>query len=132
MAPAAGEARRRALLDAAGLLRSGHDVVLGQYLARTEFIEQLAALADDEGARFVEVVLDVDLATLVARLGRRARHPDRAEHVVNNRLVGPADAPSLIASLHAVLLRRPGTHRIDATGPVSQTVDLVRAVVVGA
>ncbi|WP_181873964.1 AAA family ATPase [Tsukamurella tyrosinosolvens] len=89
---------REQALDAAEVhLRAGLDVVLGQYLARTPFIEALERLADRCGARFAEIVLDLDAAELAARLEARAAAPDRPEHAVNNRLVGAADADALVA-----------------------------------
>ena len=71
---------REQALDAAEVhLRAGRDVVLGQYLARTPFIEALEQLANRCGARFAEFVLDVGVADLAARLRGRAVAPDRPE-----------------------------------------------------
>src|SRR5512133_2777108 len=53
-------ARRLSLALAREHLRAGYDVVLGQYLARTSFIEDLERLAGDVDARFHEFVLDLD------------------------------------------------------------------------
>jgi predicted kinase len=57
------QARRLALAMARTHLSDGHDVVVPQLVARAEFVEQLAELAQDVGARFVEVFLTVDLST---------------------------------------------------------------------
>ncbi|KXP04483.1 AAA family ATPase [Tsukamurella tyrosinosolvens] len=118
---------REQALDAAEVhLRAGLDVVLGQYLARTPFIEALERLADRCGARFAEIVLDLDAAELAARLEARAAAPDRPEHAVNNRLVGAADADALVASLEPLRASRPTAVRIDASGSLPVTVARVR------
>lgn len=120
-------ARRLGLALAAEHLRTGHDVVLGQYLARSEFIETLESHAGRCRARFVEVVLDVDVATLADRLVGRTSRPTLPEHLVNNALVGPEDAPALVASIEALRAARPGALWVDARGSLEQTLDRVRA-----
>lgn len=85
-------ARRLTLALANEQLNAGFDVVIGQYLARTPFIEDLERLAEQHGARFCEFVLNLDAAALAKRLAERASNPDRLEHAFNNRLVGPEDA----------------------------------------
>ena len=119
-------ARRLALALAGEHLEAGYDVVIGQYLVRTEFIEDLAALAERHRARFVELVLDIDETTLAKRLRSRAKAPSRPEHTANNRLVGPSDAGPLVASMQALRGRRPGAIWIDARGPRCSTLDLLR------
>ena len=120
-------ARRLTLALAAEHLRTGYDVVLGQYLARTPFIENLAELAARHDARFFEFVLDVDPSTLAERLALRTNAPDRPEHAVNNRLVGPDDAPSLVASVQALRPLRPDAIWIDARGSRASVLQLLRA-----
>ncbi|WP_295125275.1 AAA family ATPase [uncultured Leifsonia sp.] len=120
-------ARRLALALAAEQLRSGRDVFVGQYLARPEFVEALDALAQRCAASFHEYVLVVDAERLAARLRSRALRPTRAEHDVNNRLVGPADVPELIRSLEPLLAVRPRTVRIDANGALEETVAAIDA-----
>lgn len=53
-------ARDLAVAMALTHLRAGCDVVVPQHLGRAEFIERLAETAREAGARFLEVVLDVD------------------------------------------------------------------------
>lgn len=119
-------AREQALDAAEVRLRAGVDVVLGQYLARTPFIEALERLADRCGARFAEIVLDLGAAELAVRLEARAAAPDRLEHAVNNRLVGAADADALVASLEPLRASRPIAVWIDASGSLPVTVARVR------
>jgi len=54
-------ARRLTLAVAREQLSAGYDVVIGQYLARTDFIEDLERLAAELDARFFEFVLDLSL-----------------------------------------------------------------------
>lgn len=97
-------------------LTDGHDVVLGQYLARTVFLEELEALALQCGARFVETDLILDAPTLEQRLRNRRRSPDRPEQVHNDRHVGPEDAAGLVASIDQVLAERPGPAQSAGAG----------------
>jgi predicted kinase len=120
-------ARRLALALARQHLAAGYDVVLGQYLARTEFIEDLERLAAELGATFVELVLELDAPSLAERLAGRSGAPTRPEHVVNDRLVGPDDAERLVASLEALRDSRPRAVSIDARGSLPSTLGLVRA-----
>jgi predicted kinase len=120
------QARRLTLALAGEQLRTGFDVVMGQYLARTSFIEDLERLAEAHDARFHEFVLDLDAATLATRLAGRASNPDRPEHAVNNALVGPDDATALIQTIEALRQSRPRAVWVDAAGPPSSTLDTLR------
>lgn len=121
------QARRLSLRVAVEHLDSGFDVVVGQYLAQTPFIESLERTAEEAGATFREYVLDLDAAALAQRLAERARHPDRPEHGVNNRLVGPADAPALVQSLEPLHASRDRAVWVDARGSLAATLTLLRA-----
>jgi predicted kinase len=111
------QARRLALALAVRHLADGHDVLIGQYLARPEFLEQLEELAGTSGARFVEAALVLDAETLAQRLSARRAAPDRPEQVANDRFVGPADAAEHVTALEALLEGRPHAHRLDAARP---------------
>lgn len=120
-------ARRLCLALVAAQLGAGYDVVVGQYLARTPFIEDLAASARTRGARFYEFVLDVDVPTLVERLALRASTPDRPEHAANNRLVSQDDARRLVASMGLLRDLRPGAVWVDARGAPDATLARLRS-----
>ena len=120
-------ARRLALALAREHLDAGYDVVLGQYLARTDFIEDLERLAAELGASFVELVLELDAPSLAERLAGRSSAPTRPEQVVNDRLVGPDDADRLVASLEPLRDSRPSAVWVDGRGALLPTLDLVRA-----
>ena len=121
-------ARRLALALAEEHLSAGYDVVLGQYLARVSFIENLAALAERLDARFLEFVLCIDAPTLADRIERRASDPDRPEHMVNNRLVEPHDAGRFVESMEELRQIRTRAVWVDARGSPSSTLDLLRSV----
>jgi len=117
------QARRLAVSLIRQHLADGHDVVLGQYLARTPFLEELEQLAADCGARFIEVALILDEATLAQRLSSRREHPDRPEQARNDRFVGPDDAAELVRSIDEVLKHRPSARRVDASRTRSHIVE---------
>ena len=120
-------ARRLALALAREQLCAGHDVVIGQYLARPDFIEALEHLTAEVHARFFEFILRLDAATLAQRLADRANTPSRPEHVVNNDLVTPDDAEHLVTSLERLRATRPRAVWVDARGSLPTTLDLLRA-----
>ena len=120
-------ARRLTLALADDQLHARLDAVIGQYLARTPFIEELERLAERNGARFYEFVLDLDAAALTKRLTERASSPDRSEHAVNNRLVGPEDANALVQTIEPLRRCRPRACWVDAAGSPSATLGIIRA-----
>lgn len=89
-----------------------------QFLGRLQFLLALEHLADDIGARFVEIVLRVERAEVARRLAVRAA--DRREHVVAAALLHRAGGPESLRhneiSLRGVLLARPRTQVVDARG----------------
>jgi predicted kinase len=120
------EARRLAVVEITRLLSQGSDVVLGQYLARPDFIEELEALASESGAIFVEVVLELDAPSLAERIGRRSEIQTRPEHAINNELVAVADVEALIASIEALRDVRPHAKRISSKR-LASAVDEIQA-----
>ena len=122
-------ARHLALAIAREHLRAGWDVVVGQYLARTDFIEQLERVCAESDAMFVEVVLDLNPSELAARLANRAAAPSRTEHLVNNQLVVPDDAQRFVESLRGLRETRPNAMWVAAQGTVAETLDRLCTVV---
>ncbi|TWP31983.1 AAA family ATPase [Leekyejoonella antrihumi] len=120
-------ARRLSVAIAREQLASGHDVIIGQYLARTPFIEELESLAATCGAQFHEFVLDLDSVALAERIAARTASPDRPEHDVNNRLVSPGDSVELAQSLEGLRQARPNAVWIDARGSAAATTTFIRA-----
>jgi predicted kinase len=120
-------ARRLTLALAREQLSAGYDVVVGQYVARTAFIEDLERLAAELDARFFEFVLDLKPAALAERLAGRSSAPSRPEHLVHSSLVGPDDAEALVTSLDGLRETRPTAVWIDAQGSLLSTLDVLRA-----
>jgi len=120
-------ARRLALALAREQLCAGYDVVIGQYLAQSAFIEELERLAAALDTRFFEFVLSLSPAALAERIAGRSVTPSRPEHAINNGLVTPEDADRLVASLEGLRHTRPMAVWIDAEGSPSAVADLLRA-----
>lgn len=123
------QARRIALAMASQHVSDGHDVLIGQYLARTAFIEELGTLAARLRAPFVEVLLTLTAGELTTRLAHRRDRPDRPEHETNNRLVAPEDAEALLATLAPIPELRPRTIPVDASGTPEAVAGRVAVVV---
>lgn len=117
-------ARRLSLALAREQLTPGYDVVVGQYLAQTDFIEDLEHLAGELDAPFFEFVLDLDARSLAERLTGRSRA--RPDHVVNRALVGPADSDDLVTSMEPLRRTRPRAVWVDARGSLSETLSALR------
>ena len=131
MTAAGYQARLLALAVIATQLDSGHDVYVGQFLAKTEFIDQLQSAAQRHGATFVEVILTTDAVTLQRRLAQRALRPERSEHLVNASIVSADDVPSLVHAIDRVARLRPSAKQVDASGELDDTVERVRRVLAG-
>lgn len=66
-------ARGLALALAGAHLVAGHDVVVPQFLGRTDFIDALEATTSAVGSSFSHIVLMDDVTTMVERFERRRR-----------------------------------------------------------
>lgn len=106
-------ARQIALAMARVALGEGQDVIVPQFLARSEFIDDLGTLAAEIGARFLEVVLLDDPEQITERLAHRAANPSsqihRDAHVLLERSGGLEQVPDLHRRLLAVVADRPAT-----------------------
>ena len=120
-------ARRLALALAREHLGAGHDVIVGQYLARTDFIEDLERLAAELGARFSSSSSTSTLppwptASPVEQVRRPARNTSSTAAWSD-----PTTPTALVSSLGGLRVTRPGAVWIDARGSVPSTLDLLRA-----
>jgi hypothetical protein len=81
LARAGSRARAFALAAARTPLEAGHGVVVPRLVARTAFIDRLAAVADETGARFHEVYLCDDVESVLRRFAEHtaATEPTRAD-----------------------------------------------------
>ena len=109
---AAGLLARAVAVAAAGThLRSGHDVVVPQLVARPEFLGQLEAVAEQTGTEFHELVLMDEKTNILRRFAERGR----AEST-------DAEVADLYDRLTALLPERPRAVVIDvAEGAVERT-----------
>ena len=91
-------------------LQGGRDVVVPQFVARVEFIEELRGVAADAGAAFVEVVLMDSRSNAVARFETRRHDPEAAVHhrEAAQLVGGPAGLSQMYDRLEALLAERPG------------------------
>ena len=125
-------ARRLAVTAARAHLQAGHDVVVPQFLGRVEFIEQLAALASDCGAAFVELMLQIDLADARHAFEARSAAPQRQTHRDAAALVAASDSQDPLGDMHAaaahVVTLRPATRLVPtARNDIDATLDRVLA-----
>jgi len=99
--PEAGIAvRRLALAMAREHLGSGRDVIVPQFLAKAEFIDQLAESADLAGARFVEIALMISRADAVRAFQRRSAQPESAAHRDAFEAVTEAGGVDALTAMH--------------------------------
>jgi predicted kinase len=86
----------------------GRDVVVPQYLRRSEFIDRLEATASDHDAVFVETALTVDAATA------RSRFLARSESVAHADVHGPlvAEMTAIVREFDDFLASRPHVVRL--------------------
>lgn len=106
-------ARAMALEMARVHLRSGHDVVVPQFLGRLEFVDTLQRLGQETGAEFIEVALLTSPEDAAHRFTRRSADPGRAEHQDATELLersgGVGKLSDMCARLLEVVAARPET-----------------------
>jgi predicted kinase len=115
-------ARQMAIESADRHLRSGADVVVPQYLGRTDFIDELERTAHAAGARFVEVLLVADEDEVVARFDARRTAGAAVPHPqleVEDVRAAVADA---IARLEVVATDRSETSMVFADDNLDVTL----------
>jgi len=91
-----------ALAMASTHLRGGRDVILPQYLARSDEIDAFEKVAHEQGAEFREVVLLDEKAESIARFDRRRDDSAWGEH--NRRLVALQGGPVMLAAMYDQLV----------------------------
>jgi hypothetical protein len=108
-------ARALAVEMATTHLGSGHDVVIPQLLARSEFIETLGALAAKLGMPFREVlVLDSNTDAYTRLQARRAElQRSGIAHPLRSVTIDAAELDATIAALRAIAAARPATRIIE-------------------
>ena len=112
-------ARAFAIAGMRAHLRSGHSVIVPQYLGRIEWVLELAGLACEVGVPFVEVVLVAGVDDAIRRFQERSRIPQRPEHEVAPGGLGGGDPEvelrAMAGRLEEVVAARPGTIAVVST-----------------
>ncbi|MFI6823355.1 AAA family ATPase [Micromonospora sp. NPDC050187] len=111
--PAGLLARAVALAGARVHLSAGHDVIVPQFLGRTEFIEQAERVAHEVDAGFHEVVLLAPRDEALRRFAERGRTTGDPAHLDAERMLdrhgGTAELAAMYDRLPGVVAARPGT-----------------------
>jgi predicted kinase len=95
-------ARAIALAAARTHLAAGHDVVIPQFLGRTDFIEEAEQAARDAGADFHEIALTDSKENAIQRYAKRPSDSTRQP-------VGAGELAGMYDRLMSVIAARPGT-----------------------
>jgi hypothetical protein len=119
-------ARSLALVMAETHLAAGRDVIVPQFLGRTDFIEQLAGLADRSAASFVEAALWIDRSRAITAFADRRAAPSSQAHHDAAALVDRSEHADPIGQMYdafvRVLEQRPATRRVEVIpGDIDQT-----------
>jgi hypothetical protein len=125
------EARRLALEVADAHLRGGYDVMVPQYLGRTEFIDDLEGTARGADAAFVELHLQATEDDVVARFEARRgelRGADHPEHEVQDVRAAVAEA---MGRLERVTQARPAMTTLTALADPDLTLAALVATLEG-
>lgn len=97
-------------------LRSGHDVIVPQFLGHVEFMVALQQLSEEVGARFAEVALVSSHSDVVAPFERRSATSTLPENVaaaeLQRRVGGRPELTAMYDRMLVVIDERPQTHLI--------------------
>lgn len=130
---AAGLAARALALGMARThLSAGHDVLVAQFLARPDFIEELERVAVDCAARFVEIALILERHEAIAAFGRRSAAPENQSHRDAAALVARSGSSDAVGETYDAFLEllnaRPAARSVGAKrNDVEGTLQLVDA-----
>jgi predicted kinase len=110
-------ARKMAVETARVHLEGGHDVVVPQFLGRSDLIEQLQDVCTDVGASLVEIALMDSRDGAIARFDARAQDPALAAHHVDAERMagGVAGLSDMYDRLQEMIASRPQTIVIHTT-----------------
>ena len=119
-------ARSLALVMAESHLASGRDVIVPQFLGRTDFIEQLANAADRAAANFVEAALWIDRSRAITAFADRQAAPRTQAHHDSAALVNRSERADPVGQMYDAFIRvleqRPATRRVEIiTGDIDKT-----------
>jgi predicted kinase len=125
-------ARELALVLADAHLRAGHDVVVPQYLGRTELIVALEGVANRLDVQFIEVLVQDDEESVLARFRARRKALAESDGAHPEGDLPDAVVPSAIADaferLREVASDRPQHRLVTISEDVERTYDALRRV----
>jgi predicted kinase len=93
-------ARAMTLAAARAHLRAGHDVVIPQFIARQDFLDQLESVARDVGCDLREIVLSDDKANAIRRFEERTEAGDHPAHIEAHEMLTRAGGLEQLASMY--------------------------------
>ncbi len=130
---AAGLAARRLAI---GMIRThlaaGLDVIVPQFLARLPFIVELQEVAEETGARFVEIALVSSPAEAAMRFAARAESTDsnHRDALLLQQKEGARPIEDLYTAMLEMLCQRPRTHFVESIpGDIEGTLGAMRAAI---
>ncbi|WP_150462079.1 AAA family ATPase [Nesterenkonia ebinurensis] len=128
---AAGLAARQLALSMCGThLSAGRDVIVPQFLQRAEFIDELAAAANDVGADFLECCLVSSPEQAAAQFAARASSDEPNHRAAQTLQSAPGAVPvqDLYETMLAMVSKRPQTRYVRlVSGDVEQSLAHLRA-----
>lgn len=127
-------ARRLALAMTSTHLAQGHDVIVPQLLARDTFIRELATVAGNAGARFIEVALILERDAMLAAFEARSVSPENQQHRDAHQLVEQAGGTVALIELFDRLMafldtRRHARRVAPIPGDIEATLLLVESAI---
>jgi len=119
-------ARSLALVMAEMHLAAGRDVIVPQFLGRTDFIEQLTGVAHRSAATFVETALWIDRSRAITAFAERRAAPSAQAHHDAAALVDRSEHADPVGQMYDAFIRvleqRPATRRVEVIpGDIDQT-----------
>jgi predicted kinase len=129
-------ARQLAIAMATTHLAHGHDVIVPQLLVQDTFIVQLDAVAEQTGARFVEIALLANRADTVRAFEARSASPENQQHQDAQRLVARSGGTQELSEIHERLMEfldtRPNVRRVEVIrDDIESTLRLVESAISG-
>lgn len=119
-------ARSLALVMAESHLSAGRDVIVPQFLGRTDFIEQLADVATRSASTFVETALWIDRSRASSAFASRRAAPSTQAHHDAAALVDRSEHADPVGQMYDAFVRvveqRHATRRVEVVpGDIDQT-----------
>jgi predicted kinase len=130
-------ARHLALSMVSTHLDAGYDVIVPQFLAREQFIDQLANAAVIAKSRFIEIALMLNRAEAIKAFQQRSASPGNQQHRDAAEMVEESGGLSSLEVMYdqfsGLIELRPNVHRVKVVvGDIAATVRVVESAVLTA